>query len=741
QYAELFYEAQEWAFGHTSNYYAADPFHEGGIRPSDGSLTDDVVASELASSLIKYDANGVWVIQAWHSNPTNELLHGLEGVREDHALVLDLCALEAPKWNRTVYGEDGEGGTTLDNIEFNGTPWVWCMLENYGGNPSMDGELQNIIDQLNIANQTAEHLKGIGIIAEATLDNPALYNMLFDMGWRSVELKTWLKEYTTARYGRYSENVEKAWELIEESVYNKQNGWYRTTPWILTAIPEWRQYNQTMPYDYVKLEQALELLLKDYDLLCGSEGYRYDLVEIMQHIVSHYACMMHNEVYSAFTAKNLTAFRAARAKFEACFPIMNDVLGCRTEWLAGEWIRRAEDWGDILDNDFARDNLVENAKMLITSWADQMALRAIPDYAVRHYEGMLIDLYQARWTVWLDKQDANLANGTPIKQLGLDDYYYVYREWIYNGKTYTKTANEDLNHLREVATNVLANATTIKASMTGYSYSFEILAKFQQKFALIDKTRYSESQIATINEVMARLNQAENASLTQEDYYTLLTDAYKADVIFANPQGHAHNYQAETTPNADNLAAGKTCAEYAKYYKVCSVCGAKSTETYDYIAGGKLDHEYSYVSDGEAGHHKDCDNCSDVTATENHDFQGGNTCKDCGYTKPVASSSSSAPSSSSQEPSSSSSVVESSSSSQAPSSSSSKQEVSSSSSEVVSSSSSSQQVSSSSVTASSSSKAPQPAKRGGCNGSVGSVGLVTLLGLTAVAVLKKKSKR
>jgi len=177
-----------------------------------------------------------------------------------------------------------------------------------------------------------------------------------------------------------------------------------------------------------------------------------------------------------------------------------------------------------------------------------------------------------------------------------------------------------------------------------------------------------------------------------------------------------HDFVAETTPNAANLAAGKTCTEYAKYYKVCSVCGAKSTETYDYIAGGKLDHEYSYVSDGEAGHHKDCDNCSDVTATENHDFQGGNTCKDCGYTKPVASSSSSAPSSSSQAPSSSSSVVDSSSSSQAPS-------------------------SSSSPASSTIVPPPTPSKKKGCGGNLGVAYATLPLVLVAIRLIYKAKKK
>lgn len=78
-------------------------------------------------------------------------------------------------------------------------PWVWCSLENYGGNPSMDGELQNMIDQLTLARESAHYLRGIGMISEASLDNPAVYNMLFDMAWESFTAEEWLESYVTAR--------------------------------------------------------------------------------------------------------------------------------------------------------------------------------------------------------------------------------------------------------------------------------------------------------------------------------------------------------------------------------------------------------------------------------------------------------------------------------------------------------------------------------------------------------------
>lgn len=61
EYSRLFFAAQEWALGDTSDYYGVDPFHEGGIRPSD--LSDEVIADEVLNSMLEYNPDGVWVVQ------------------------------------------------------------------------------------------------------------------------------------------------------------------------------------------------------------------------------------------------------------------------------------------------------------------------------------------------------------------------------------------------------------------------------------------------------------------------------------------------------------------------------------------------------------------------------------------------------------------------------------------------------------------------------------------------------
>lgn len=523
EFSRLFYEAQEWAFGATSDYYAVDPFHEGGIRPSD--LSDKVIAEQVLESLLEYDADGVWVIQAWHSNPSNDLLHGLGENKDDHALILDLCAVEAPKWNRTKYGEDGEGGMVIDEIEFNSTPWVWCSLENYGGNPSMDGELQNMIDQLTLARESAHYLRGIGMISEASLDNPAVYNMLFDMAWESFTAEEWLESYVTARYGRYSEGAQEAWKILNDTVYSKP-GWYRTSPQVMTLMPE-TAAKQEVPYDNAQLQKALCLLLEDFDVLCVSEGYRYDLVELMRQIVNNYSVEVFNDMLTAYETLSVGQFKNLKTRFLSTFDLMDAVLGCRPEWLAGEWIGKAQDWGEAIGNDFAADMFAGNAMTLITSWADLMTMRAITDYAQRTYQGMLIDVYKARWEVYLDKLENNLETGADVVGLSTDDYYHFYRQWVMSGKEYSREANEGYEYLWNIAERVLTETeseTAARANSHGNVLLEELIARAE----LADRTLYSEEQLARLDAAVAQARELAGKTLTRSEYLAAVESLHGA---------------------------------------------------------------------------------------------------------------------------------------------------------------------------------------------------------------------
>ena len=447
QYAKLFYAAQEWAFGPNSDYYAVDPFHEGGIRPDD--LTDETIAAEVLDSLLEYDEDAVWMVQAWWDNPTNGLLNGMGEYRQDHVLILDLTGVYDSKWDKLKYGN-----TVVDSDEFNGTDWVCCLLDNYGGNPSMDGNLQRVVNEITRARDEGEHMKGIGLISEATFDNPALYQILYDLTWVSegtIDMEEWLDDYVVDRYGAESENAREAWKLLEETVYARGG---HTSQVMASTGPKFAAYG--VPYSSVKLEKALALLFKDFELLCGSESYMYDLTEIMRQVVNNYAVVELANLKAAYDTGNIESYKELKEKFLNAFDLLELVLGTQKDLMAGNWIGGAEDWAiDTGADDFAYDSMVINAKTIITVWAPSSYLGS---YAYRNYQGMFDDIYKPLWQNYLDRQEDILETGTTeLKEMG---YTNTCMEWIYADQDYSREADNSPENMKYVVSRVIEECNT-----------------------------------------------------------------------------------------------------------------------------------------------------------------------------------------------------------------------------------------------------------------------------------------
>jgi hypothetical protein len=435
-YAELFYDAQRWALGETSNYYAVDPFHEGGKRPSD--LSDSTIAAEVLDSLLKYDPDAVWMVQAWWSNPTNELLEGMGDYRQNHVLILDLTAFDSPKWNTTSYGS-----TTLDSDEFDGTDWVWCILKNYGGNTSADGDLEKLAADIPAAKANSEHMKGVGFISEATYDNPVVYNLLFEICWQDgeIDVNDWLDDYVVRRYGAYSESARKAWDILLDTVYSRTGN----SGQIFTSTPSSRG-SGGIAYKKGELEKALDLLLEDYDLLKDSDAYIYDLQEFGRQQVNDYAILKYNEVISAYKSKDLEAFKKAKEEFLNAFDVADQILSTWKDSMVGEWIGRALDWAENYD-DFSEDSLKMNATALITTWAGRSSAASLPNYAYRHYAGMLLDVYKSRWSDFLDYEEKLLEGEDATYSYAVFDDYW---DWAINTPTYSRTPITDRDEIRAI---------------------------------------------------------------------------------------------------------------------------------------------------------------------------------------------------------------------------------------------------------------------------------------------------
>lgn len=458
KYADMFYQAQQEVYGDVTDYYATDPFHEGG---NVGNMNTSTIASRTLEAMMKNDPDAVWVIQAWQGNPSNGLLAGLEGKRE-HALVLDLYAERTPHWNAT----SGYGGG-----EFGNTPWVYCMLNNFGGRLGLYGHLKNMNQNIPLAANTSSHMAGIGITPEASQNNPLLYEFIFDTIWTDdasqdlevIDLDSWLEAYATRRYGAQSENANEVMKILRDTVYNggehdaKYSNGQGAPESIVNARPSFTIGAAStwgwsaIRYSKKELERALELLLADWDQLKDSPAYRYDVVSVAQQVASNSAQEILSQMSSAYSSGNLEEFTAWSDRMIELIEDSDDLLSTQKYFLLGTWSEAA---GRLVSNpdDFTSDLFDMNAKALITTWGsiNQCNTGGLKDYSNRQWAGLTRDVYLKRWQMFIAERKKALS-GESAKNFSANDWFELEWQWARDNEThYTETPSDfDIEELAQ----------------------------------------------------------------------------------------------------------------------------------------------------------------------------------------------------------------------------------------------------------------------------------------------------
>lgn len=445
KYASLFYECQKEVYGDVSNYYATDPFHEGGIT---GGMNSSDISKEVLTSMLEADPNSIWIIQAWQGNPTTALLNGLDEVEDgaQHALVLDLYAEKTPHYGET-------GSSYGDTDEFDDTPWLFCMLNNFGGRLGMHGHLDNLANNIPAAFNNTEHIAGIGITPEASVNNPVLYDFLFETIWQDdasedvdvVDLDTWLDDYATRRYGAESESANQAWDILKETVYKASlNNLGQGAPesvvnarpaLTINAASTWG--NAVISYDKVELEKAAELLLEDYDKLKDSEGYLYDVATVLQQVLSNSAQEYQKKMANAYNSGNVEDFERYAKVFMDIIDDMETVTATSEYYLLGRWVEQAKALAANAD-DFTKELYEFNAKALVTTWGsyNQAESGGLKDYSNRQWSGLINDFYKVRWQRWINARINELEGNDYESNINWFEWEW---SWVRGNTAYTTT--------------------------------------------------------------------------------------------------------------------------------------------------------------------------------------------------------------------------------------------------------------------------------------------------------------
>lgn len=421
---EAFIRQQVEEYGDVTDIYNCDTFNENSPPTSDPAYISSLGAA-VYKAMSRGDKDAVWLMQGWlfYSDSSfwkppqmQALLHS---VPFGKMIVLDLFAEAKPIWK--------------NSSQFYGTPYVWCLLHNFGGNIEMYGILDAIssgpVDARISENST---MVGVGMCMEGIEHNPVVYELMSEMAFRSgkPQVLEWLKTYSRRRYGKAVHQVVAAWDILYHTVYNCTDGIADHNTDFIVKFPDWdpslnsgsnisqqdnmhihltssgtrrflfQEKSSDFPeahlwYSTQEVIQALWLFLDAGNDLPGSLTYRYDLVDLTRQVLSKLANQVYRDAMIAFRRKDARALNLHGQKFLQIIKDIDVLLASDDNFLLGTWLESAKKLA-VDPNDM---KLYEwNARTQVTMWYDTTKTNQsqLHDYANKFWSGLLEDYYLPR---------------------------------------------------------------------------------------------------------------------------------------------------------------------------------------------------------------------------------------------------------------------------------------------------------------------------------------------------------
>ena len=410
-----------------------DPFHESG----DDAAVDYAKAGQaLMSAMKRANPKAVWVVQGWNENPRPQMI---EDLKVGDILVLDLFSECRPMFGGpSILKRDGGYGKHQ---------WLFCMLENFGGNVGLHGRMDQLLNNFYLAtgkkgesNHNRETLKGWGFTMEGSENNPVMFELMSELPWRAEKTtkEDWLKEYCYARYGVHDATIEKAWALLAQSIYNcpvgnNQQGTHES---IFCGRPSLNNFQVSSwskmrnYYDPEDTRQAAILFASVADKYRGNNNYEYDLVDICRQALADQGRKQYWKTIADYQSFSRKEFDKDADRFLKMILLQDKLLATRPEFRLGHWIEEARNLGKTA----AEKDLYEwNARVQITTWGNRVCADdgGLRDYGHKEWQGLLKDFYYKRWSTYMKALADQMAACTNI------DY-----EALGSGKNAGKTSAE-----------------------------------------------------------------------------------------------------------------------------------------------------------------------------------------------------------------------------------------------------------------------------------------------------------
>lgn len=413
--AAIFYDETRRLYGSDIRFFSGDPFHEGGA--TEGVSLGDA-GQAIQKAMQKHYPGSIWVLQGWQDNPKPGLLEKLD---KRYVLVQEL------------FGENTNNWETRKGYE--GTPFIWATVTNFGERPGINGKLQRFADEVYRAShgECSSYMKGVGVLPEGINNNPVAYELLLELVWHKdrVDVSQWIDTYITARYGRINPEVRTAWQMFLKSIYSSEVGYQEGPPEnILCARPaleiksvsSWGRLAKK--YDTAMYKEAVRYLVKALPEFSNVRTYRIDLIHFLRQMIANDADQAFADWVAAYQGKDAEAFEATTSRFLEMIDTENELLAQDPFFRLSTWQQQAKNAGNT---SVEKENNLRNLMMLTTYWGEHVTSEDnLHDYAYKEWAGLMNTYYKERWIIYFDYLRASLRG----EQAQAPDYFHWEREWV-----------------------------------------------------------------------------------------------------------------------------------------------------------------------------------------------------------------------------------------------------------------------------------------------------------------------
>ncbi|MCZ4223259.1 alpha-N-acetylglucosaminidase [Pedobacter rhodius] len=419
--ADIYYTEMKKLYGANFHFFGGDPFHEGG---SSKGVDISKAATLIQRKMGQHFPQSTWVLQGWQSNPSEALLNGLDRKK---TLVIELFGENTNNW------EKRKG--------YNGTPFVWSNVSNFGEKNGLYGKLQRFADEVSKAknSQYRQFLAGVGIIPEGINNNPVAFDLMMELGWKQnrVSVQNWIQGYQNYRYGSHNPHMDKAWQLLLQTAYSSPEIYqegpsesiFCARPGVeIKTVSSWGTRKRN--YDPAKFKEAVKLFVTAGDSYADVETYQVDRIDFVRQVLSNKGDETYQKMMDAIRTKDAAMFKQESTVFQQLIMQQDSLLKSSKYFSLNRWLNQALDFAKLPTD---KVKTLRNAKIQITYWGGNNSPKTeLHDYAHKEWGGLLGSLYLARWQKFTEEQLAKIEG----RESKSPDYFAMEVAWTNLPDTY-----------------------------------------------------------------------------------------------------------------------------------------------------------------------------------------------------------------------------------------------------------------------------------------------------------------